>query len=335
MRWKPEKGGSGGKESNQMKSRILFMGTPDFAAASLKALVNAGADIVGVFTQPDKPQGRKKALIPSAVKAYALEQGLAVYQPTTLRSDESFGLIEKLSPDIIIVAAYGKILPERIIGYPRLGCINVHGSLLPKYRGAAPIQRAIIDGETETGVTIMYMDAGIDTGDMLAKTVVGIEPDDDFGTLHDKLAAAGAKLLVETIDSLENNTARREKQDDLKSNYAAKIENADCLLSFDDTAQNVHNRIRGLSPFPLAVVEHNGKALKLVASEIADTETPHNNPGEVMRCDQKGNRIEVACREGSVYLTRVLPEGKGRMNASDYINGRKIELGDRLTKLSL
>ena len=318
-----------------MKSRILFMGTPDFAAASLAALIDAGADIVGVFTQPDKPQGRKKLLIPSAVKSCALEHSLDVYQPTTLRSDESFELIEKLAPDMIIVAAYGKILPQRVIDYPKLGCINVHGSLLPKYRGAAPIQRAIIDGESETGVTIMYMDAGIDTGDMLAKTIVRIEPDDDFGTLHDKLAAVGAKLLTDTIPQLENGTARREKQDDLKSNYAAKIENEDCLLSFDDTAKNVHNRIRGLSPFPLAVVEHNGKSLKLVASEIADDDTPHKNPGEVMKLDQKGNRIEVACREGSVYLTRVLPEGKGRMNASDYINGRKIELGDRLTKASL
>ena len=318
-----------------MKSRILFMGTPDFAAVSLAALIEAGADIVGVFTQPDKPQGRKRILIPLPVKACALEHSLPVYQPTTLRSDESFGLIERLAPDMIIVAAYGKILPQRVIDYPKYGCINVHGSLLPKYRGAAPIQRAIIDGETETGVTIMYMDAGIDTGDMLAKVAVRIEADDDFGSLHDKLAKAGAKLLIGTIEQLENGTAKREKQDDLKSNYAAKIENEDCLLTFDDTAKNVHNRIRGLSPFPLAVVEHNGKALKLVSAEIADYETPHKNPGEVMKLDQKGNRIEVACREGSVYLTRVLPEGKGRMNASDYINGRKIELGDKLVKTTI
>ena len=180
----------------------------------------------------------------------------------------------------------------------------------------------------------MYMAEGIDTGDMLAKTVVPIELNDDFEALHDKLAAAGAKLLVETVEDIENGRSKREKQDDLKSTYAAKIENADCELDFDDTALNVHNRIRGLSPFPLAVVSQDGKALKLVASEIADYFTPHKNPGEVMKCDAKNNRIEVACREGSVYITRVLPEGKGRMNSSDYINGRKIDLGDRLTRYS-
>ncbi len=310
------------------------MGTPDFAAVSLEALVKAGADIVGVFTKPDMPQGRKLKLTPSAVKVCALEHGLTVYQPKTLRDDETFELIKSLAPDMIIVAAYGKILPSNILDYPRLGCINVHGSLLPKYRGAAPIQRAIIDGERETGVTIMYMAEGIDTGDMLAKTVVPIEPNDDFEALHDKLAEAGAKLLVETVEDIENGRSKREKQDDLKSTYAAKIENADCELDFDDAALNVHNRIRGLSPFPLAVVSQDGRALKLVASEIADYFTPHKNPGEVMKCDAKNNRIEVACREGSVYITRVLPEGKGRMNSSDYINGRKIDLGDRLTRYS-
>ncbi len=318
-----------------MDHRIVFMGTPEFAAASLDALVDSGANVVGVFTQPDKPKGRRMQLSQSAVKVSALSHGIEVYQPTTLRSDESFELLERLAPDMIIVAAYGKILPERVINLPEFGCINVHGSLLPKYRGAAPIQRAIIDGETETGVTIMYMDAGIDTGDMLSKVVVPIEPDDDFETLHDKLAAAGAKLLVETIGKVFDGTAVREKQDDLKSNYASKIENSDCVLSFDDTAKNVHNRIRGLSPFPLAVVDHNGRALKLVASQIADDEKTHKNPGEILKCDAKNNRIEVACAVGSIYVTRLLPEGKGRMNASDYINGRKISQGDRFTKISL
>ena len=318
-----------------MDHRIVFMGTPEFAAASLDALVAAGENIVGVFTQPDKPKGRKMQLSQSAVKVSALSHRIPVYQPTTLRTDESFSLLESLKPDMIIVAAYGKILPERIIDLPRFGCINVHGSLLPKYRGAAPIQRAIIDGESETGVTIMYMDAGIDTGDMLAKVVVPITPDDDFETLHDKLADAGAKLLVGTIGKIFDGSVVREKQDDLKSNYAAKIENSDCILSFDDSAKNVHNRIRGLSPFPLAVVDHNGRALKIVAAKVADDETPHRNPGEILKCDAKNNLIEVACAVGSVYVTRLLPEGKGRMNASDYINGRKISQGDRFTKFSL
>lgn len=309
------------------------MGTPDFAAVQLNSLLDAGANVVGVFTQPDKPQGRKMKLTPSAVKVVALENNIPVFQPKTLRSDEAFETVTSLSPDMIIVAAYGKILPENIINYPPLGCINVHASLLPRYRGAAPIQRVIMNGEKTTGVTIMYMDVGLDTGDMISKAEVEIELNDDFGTLHDKLATVGAKLLIEAVESLEAHTAVREKQDDLKSNYAEKIENSDCVLSFDDTALNVHNRIRALSPFPLAVCDHNGKSLKLVASEVADFETPHKNVGEVLRCDLKQNRIEVACREGAIYVTKLLPEGKGRMNASDYINGRKIEAGDRLTKI--
>lgn len=317
-----------------MKSKILFMGTPDFARVQLEALISAGAEIAGVLTKPDKPQGRKLVLTPSAVKVCAVEHGIPVYQPKTLRGDEFAEFLDKIAPDMIVVAAYGKILPDNVLAYPRLGCVNVHGSLLPKYRGAAPIQRAIIDGERETGVTIMYMDAGIDTGDMLAKTVVPIRIFDDFESVHDNLAAAGAKLLCETIEKIEAGTAVREKQDDLKSTYAQKIENADCILDFDDTAENVHNRIRGLSPFPLSVAEHNGKALKIVSAELSDTQKEHKNPGEVLSVDAASNHIEVACRVGSVAITRLLPEGKARMSAADYINGRKIAQGDFLGKYS-
>lgn len=310
------------------------MGTPDFAMIQLKALVDAGADIVGVVTQPDKPKGRKMILTPSPVKVYALEKEIPVYQPTTLRGDEFAELLDSLAPDLIIVVAYGKILPENVINYPRLGCINVHGSLLPKYRGAAPIQRAIIDGERETGITIIYMDVGIDTGDMLSKCTVAIEDNDDFETLHDKLAEAGAKLLLTTVESLENGTATREKQDDSKSNYAAKITNEDAVLDFSLDAKSVCNRIRGLSPFPLSVASHNGKALKIVRAEVADLTKEHTNFGEVLACDGKAGRIEVACGVGSIYITNLLPEGKSRMPASDFINGRKIAVGDILTKYS-
>ena len=315
-----------------MKSKILFMGTPDFARINLEALIGAGAELIGVVTQPDKPTGRRQLLTPSPVKLCALEHNIPVYQPKTLRGDDFAALLSELSPDMIIVVAYGKILPENVLKFPRLGCVNVHGSLLPKYRGAAPIQRAIIDGESETGVTIMYMDEGIDTGDMLAKTVVPIGLNDNFETMHDKLAEAGAKLLIDTIEKIEDGSASPEKQDDLKSTYAPKIENADCELTFDDAAINVYNRIRGLSPFPLAVAEHNGRALKLVGAELVDTIEEHRNPGEVLKCDAASNRITVACREGSIALTRLLPEGKGRMSAADYINGRKIAVGDRLKK---
>jgi methionyl-tRNA formyltransferase len=313
-----------------MNSRILFMGTPDFARKSLEALIDSNADIIGVVTQPDKPTGRKQVLTPPAVKVCALENNIPVYQPKTLRGEEFASLLSELNPDLIVVAAYGKILPENVINYPRLGCINVHGSLLPKYRGAAPIQRAIIDGENETGITIMYMDVGLDTGDMLAKYTVKIELDDDFGTLHDKLAEAGAKLLCETIEKIEAGTAVREKQDDSKSTYASKIENADCMLSFDETAVNVYNRIRGLSPVPLAVTNHNGRSMKIVNAELIETEKEYDTPGEVLKCDAQANQIVVACKKGSVAITRLLPEGKGRMNATDYINGRKISEGDIL-----
>ena len=317
-----------------MKSKILFMGTPDFAAVQLEALISAGADVIGAVTQPDKPKGRKMVLTPPPVKVCAEEHNIPVYQPVTLRGEEFAALLEELAPELIIVAAYGKILPENVINYPKLGCINVHGSLLPKYRGAAPIQRAIIDGESETGITIMYMDVGLDTGDMLSKVTVPIGLSDNFETMHDKLAEAGAKLLLETVEKLECGTASREKQDDSLSTYAAKIENADCILDFDADALSVHNRIRGLSPFPLSVVSHNGRALKIVNVEIADSKTEHSNPGEVLACDAQANRIEVACRVGSVALTGVLPEGKSRMRAADFINGRKIAVGDILTKYS-
>ncbi len=317
-----------------MKSKILFMGTPDFARIQLEALIKTGANIVGVVTQPDKPKGRKMILTPPPVKVCAEEHGIPVHQPKTLRGEEFAALLQEIAPELIVVAAYGKILPENVINYPSVGCICVHGSLLPKYRGAAPIQRAIIDGEAETGITIMYIDPGIDTGDMISKVSVKIELDDNFETVHDKLANAGADLLCKTIEELEAGTASREKQDDTNSTYAAKIENEDCLLDFDTNALSVHNRIRGLSPFPLAVVSQGDRALKLVRSELADTEKEHANPGEVLLCDAKANRIEVACRKGSVYITNLLPEGKGRMNASDYINGRKISAGDILKKYS-
>ncbi len=310
------------------------MGTPDFAKIQLEALISSGAQIIGVVTQPDKPRGRKMVLTPPPVKVCAEEHGIPVYQPATLRGDEFAKLLDTLAPELIIVAAYGKILPENVISYPRLGCINVHGSLLPKYRGAAPIQRAIMDGEAETGITIMYMDVGLDTGDMLSKDTVPIGVDDNFETMHDKLADAGARLLLETVTALENGTAKREKQDDSLSTYAAKIENADCVLDFDEDAVAVHNRIRGLSPFPLAVVSHGGKALKIVSSKLGDTHKSHAVPGEVLACSASENTIEVACRNGSVNITGVLPEGKSRMRAADFINGRKIVIGDVLTKYS-
>ena len=249
-----------------------------------------------------------------------------------MENEEILQELTKIAPDVIVVAAYGRILPVEILDLPACGCINIHGSLLPRFRGAAPIQAAILAGDEVTGITIMHIDPGIDTGDMIAKVTVPIELFDDFETIHDKMAAAGAKLLVETIPMLEAGTAPREKQDDLKSTYAAKIENADCILDFDTDAMSVHNRIRGLSPFPLAVVSHRDRALKLIRSELVDTVKEHANPGEVLRID--GGKIEIACRTGSIAVTELLPEGKNRMRAADFVNGRKIAPGDRLVKYS-
>ena len=308
--------------------RILFMGTPDFALFSLRALVDAGEDVIGVVTQPDKPKGRGYALTPPPVKVYALEKGLPVYQPATLRGEEFASLLSELAPDLIVVVAFGKILPQNVLDYPKYGCINVHGSLLPEYRGAAPMQRAIIDGKKETGITTMKMDVGLDTGDMLLVSKIAIETNDNFETVHDKLGACGAETLLDTIKELRAGTLVAQKQDDALATYAAKIEKTDCLIDFDRPAQAIHDQIRGLSPIPLSFTHTpDGKMLKIIASELVSVD--HSAPaGTVLSLD--GGKIVVACKESAVALLTVLPEGKKRMAASDFINGRKIQVGDVL-----
>ena len=308
--------------------RILFMGTPDFALFSLKALCEAGEEVIGVVTQPDKPKGRGYTLTPPPVKVYALEKGLPVYQPATLRGEEFASLLDTLAPELIVVVAYGKILPENVLNYPKYGCINVHGSLLPKYRGAAPMQRAIMDGDRVTGITTMYMDVGLDTGDMLLKSEVVIEENDNFESIHDKLGACGAETLIRTVEGLKLGTITREKQDDSLSTYAAKIEKADCLIDFAKSAEDVHNQIRGLSPIPLSFTHTaDGKLLKVTEAKIASREGAKGEAGRVLSLE---NGIEVACGSGSVLLLGVLPEGKGRMSAADFIRGRKVATGDVL-----
>lgn len=312
--------------------KILFMGTPDFALFSLKSLVeyskNTDVEICGVITQPDKPKGRGYALMPPPVKQYALEAGLAVYQPETLKDEAFSTLLASLSPDLIIVVAYGKILPRNVIDYPKYGCINVHGSLLPEYRGAAPMQRAIIDGKDKTGITIMYMAEGLDTGDMLLKRELPIKESDNFENIHDGLGALGAEMIVEIIPMLRDGSAVRTPQDDALSSYAKKILKEDCLVDFSKDAKTVHDQIRGLSPFPLSFTHTaNGKLLKLITSRIADRSTPHQEVGKILSLD---GAIEIACAQGSVYIDRVLPEGKARMSAADFIRGRNISVGDIL-----
>lgn len=308
--------------------KILFMGTPDFALFSLRALAATEHEIVGVVTQPDKPKGRGYTLTPPPVKVFALEMGFPVYQPNTLRDEEFDTLLRQLDPDVIVVVAYGKILPKSVLDYPKYGCINVHGSLLPEYRGAAPMQRAIIDGKPETGITTMYMAEGLDTGDMLLKETVTIEENDNFEDIHDKLGECGGALIVKTIDGIERGLIPRVAQDDSLATHAAKITKEDCLVDFSKDAKAVHDLIRGLSPIPLSFTHTaDGKLLKIIAAEIAEREGVCGKAGEVVSLE---DGITVACGTGSVRILKVLPEGKSRMAAADFVRGRKISLGDIL-----
>ncbi len=308
--------------------KILFMGTPDFAVFSLLALTRTHHEIAAVVTQPDKPRGRGNKITPTPVKAAAEELGIPVYQPDTLRDEAFAQLLQEINPDICVVVAYGKILPENVLKFPPYGCINVHGSLLPEYRGAAPMQRAIIDGKAITGITTMYMDVGLDTGDMLLKDEVEIRLNDNFEDIHDRLGACGARLLVKTLEGLEKGSLARIPQDEARATYAAKITKGDCLIPFGRTAKEVHDLIRGLSPIPLAFTHtQDGKLLKITEAFIAEAKSENATPGEVLSIT---GGITVACRKGSVTLCGVLPEGKGRMSAVDFVRGRKVTVGDIL-----
>ena len=310
--------------------RILFMGTPDFALYSLRVLVESGEEIIGVVTQPDQPKGRGYVMTPPPVKVYAQEQGIAVYQPLTLKDDAFFELLQTLAPDLIVVTAYGKILPEQVLNYPKYGCVNVHGSLLPEYRGAAPMQRAIMDGKTVTGVTTMMMNKGLDTGDMLLKGEISIEPNDNFETIHDKMGDCSAEVLRRTLDAIKEGTLVREVQDHSLATYAAKIEKSDCVLDFSRPARQLHDQIRGLSPFPLAFTRTpDGKLLKVTAAEVCEAEGVAAPVGTVISLN--GGKVTVACGEGTLSLLAVLPEGKGRMSAEAWINGRRVKIGDVLS----
>ena len=313
----------------ETKMKVLFMGTPDFAVPTLDALVKGGYDVIGAVTQPDKPRGRGYQLMPPPVKVYAIENNIPVFQPTTLRGEEFAEQLASLAPEVIVVVAYGKILPVNVLDYPKYGCVNVHGSLLPEYRGAAPMQRAIIDGKTETGITTMLMAAGLDTGDMLLKESVAIGEDDNFEDIHDRLAAVVADLLIKTLEGLEAGEITPEVQDDSKSTYAAKIEKSDCAIDFSLDAKTVHDKIRGLSPIPLSFTHTpDGKLLKIAKSRLVDADkTPKCLPGTVI---EVGEDIKVACGKGIISLLTVLPEGKGRMSAADFVRGRKIAAGDLL-----
>ena len=308
--------------------RILFMGTPDFARSILEKLHTNGENIVAVVTQPDKPQGRKMILTPPPVKQYALANGMPVYQPVTLKDGAFADTLTELAPDLIIVAAYGKILPKYILDYPKYGCINAHGSILPRWRGAAPIQRAIMAGDTVSGVTAMYMAQGLDTGDKILMVEVPITDEDDFGTLHDKLAVAGGDAMAQTIARLRDGTITREVQNDADATYAAKIENADCVIDFTKSVTEIYNQVRGLSPVPLAVTwMPDGKRLKIIAAR-REIRAVTVAPGTVTDIDH--GTLDIACADGILHVTHLQPEGKGRMAAADFLRGRKLSVGDVL-----
>ena len=303
--------------------RVVFMGTPDFAVDCLDILVENGHDVVGVFSQPDKPQGRKQIMTPPAVKARALELGLDVYQPVSFKDSEAAELLEKLAPELIVVVAYGKLIPQRVLDIPKYGCINVHASLLPKLRGAAPIQWSVINGEKETGVTTMQLDAGLDTGDILLVKKTEIEPNETSGELFDRLKVLGAELLIETINAILDGTLNPIKQDDSQSTYASMLDKKLSPVDWTKTAKQVHDHIRGLEPWPVATTVINEKIVKLYGSRLAGTY--NKQAGEVVKAD---NELVVCCGDGNaVSITQIQAQGKNKLNAADFLRGFKIEKG--------
>lgn len=309
--------------------RIVFMGTPDFAVGSLKALCECGKhEIVGVITQPDRPKGRGNKMLMTPVKEYALEQGYEVYQPEKVKTPEFVQILRNMQPELIVVAAFGQFLSQEILTMPKYGCINVHASLLPKYRGAAPIQYAIIKGEKESGVTIMQMDIGMDTGAMLDKVVVPIGENTTMGELHDELKEKGAQLLLEVIEKIEAGTAVAEPQNNDEATYATLLDRSMERIDWTKPAQDVHNLIRGFNPAPSTFTTlPNGKNLKLWCSRMTD-KTADAKPGTVVEISKRS--FFVACGSGVLEITELQPESKKRMPAQVFINGRGVQLGDVL-----
>lgn len=309
--------------------RIVFMGTPDFAVGSLQALCESGKhEILAVVTQPDRPKGRGNKLLQTPVKEYALEQGLTVYQPQKVKTPEFIELLHELQPELIVVAAFGQFLSKEILELPKYGCINVHASLLPKYRGAAPIQYAIIKGEKESGVTIMQMDIGMDTGAMLDKVVVPIEENTTMGELHDALREQGATLLLQVIDKIAAGTAVAEPQDNEQATYATLLDRSMEHIDWSKTAQEVHNLIRGFNPAPSTFTKlPNGKSLKIWGSKMTDKSSAAA-AGTVIETGK--HSFFVACGEGVLEITEVQPESKKRMPVQVFLNGRGVQEGDLL-----
>ena len=309
--------------------KIVFMGTPDFAVPSLQALLDAGHTVCGVYTQPDKPVGRKQILTPPPVKVLAQEHSIPVYQPLTFKDEAAVEQLRQLAPEMIVVAAYGRLLPKAVLELPPYGCINVHGSLLPKYRGAAPIQWAVLNGDPVTGVTAMYMAEGLDTGDMLLKKEVEIGPNETSGELFDRLATLGAELIVDTVAGLEKGLLRRQPQDEALATHTKKIDKSLSPVDWSRTAREIHNQVRGLSPWPVAQTMFRGKTLKL--HKTLPAAGLSGVPGEIL---QKDGRYFAACGDGALELVEVQYEGSRKMAAADFFRGHPAETGERLGESS-
>lgn len=310
--------------------KVVFMGTPEFACESLKEIYEAGFNIVGCFTNPDKPSGRGMKLKASAVKEYAIEKNIPIYQPKKIRNNqEVLDILDKLAPDVIAVVAYGKILPKEVLDIPKYGCINVHGSLLPKYRGAAPMQWALINGEKETGITTMFMDVGMDTGDMLLKEEIEIKDDYNLETLHDKLMVIGAKLLVKTIDGVVSGTITRIPQPK-DGTYAPMITRDMTKIDFNKSAREIFNFVRGLSPFPGTYMElEDGRKYKVFDVSYKEDKNIDSTvePGDILLMSK--DSLYIRCKDGYVMINKIQPENSKRMDIRAFMAGNRFNMMDK------
>ena len=303
--------------------RVVFMGTPDIAATCLSKIIADGFEVVAVYTQPDRPKNRGMKLAFSPVKEVALQNNLPVYQPENFREDETVEQLRALQPDVVAVVAYGRILPQRVLDIPRLGCINIHASLLPAYRGSAPYQWAVLDGLKETGVTAMYLCREMDAGDMIDTARTPIGPDETAGELLDRLAVLGADLLAKTLTSIQNGTVTSVPQDHSKATYAPMLDKSMCPIDWTKTAQQVHDHVRGMNPWPVATAQIQDTRFKIYSTAIVDDKT-YSQPGQLLALTKTG--LKVACGQGAVEIRVLQAEGGKRMAAPDYFRGHPLKL---------
>lgn len=301
--------------------KIIYMGTPDFAVPALKSLASSEHEVCAVFTQPDKPRGRKMILTPPDVKVCAQSLGIPVYQPETMKNGDVLEIINQYNPDVIVVAAYGKILPKAVLDAPKFGCVNIHGSLLPKYRGAAPIQQSVLNGDRVTGITTMLMDVGLDTGDILLTEETEIGENETSGELFDRLAVLGGKLILKTLSALEKGEITPKKQDESLATHTSKIDKSLCPIDFSKSAFEVHNKVRGLNPWPVATTKICGKNVKVYSTRLCPKS---GKSGEVISTKP----LVIGCGDKSVEILELQPEGKKRMTDDAFLAGHKLEIGD-------